>query len=706
MFFPTADSPGTLQNTRTPLSSNSATLTTMNELNLSIPNKDITSTVGFTAVIASVLVGLIVLLLVLVLVVGGLAMGIFMPHMRKRGREVILECTSCEPSKPDLSTNNGVLLMNYSEKTLSENQNSCSKFAEPKEGSGVENSCYHDISLKEYETYPVIDTSRKNIEMKKKDGTDNFARKSKSPIIVEESTQELEAREVTLLYSHVQKEPLPPIPRKTPELYKELELEADIKNITNHSASIGSNSREKSPFCYCSNAKATCYNSAENIDNGSNLLGIYSVVEGEVSPEEMYCEVTEKPPSVTITHALIKSLNSSTPRNNGVIHHTDNNKTSDLDSQPVPKDFYTDPDNVINTNPEADDGSENVYDIIHESLELSMFIKCEGTKELDDEDMYAPVYDVSTLNCSIPQDTLSLQPDNIKKVKTIGTGYFGKVYLADTVNLSHKDLRLGDSEDKSKAIRVAVKQLKSDPSSQAIEAFEKELKFMSTLDHENVIRVLGSCKGATTFVMMEYMENGDLNQYLVNFDNIVQETEDTGDMSIRAYTLTKMAAEIANGMKYLSSKNFIHRDLATRNCLVGKDMRVKIADFGMSRNLYQSHYYVLKGHAILPVRWMAKECFYGKFSTKTDVWAFGVTMWEIFTLAKDIPYEDMRDEELLEDATSDNNGRTLLAKPANCLGSVYDVMLMCWKEQAKDRPGFDILHLTLLGLLSQDATTE
>ncbi len=143
---------------------------------------------------------------------------------------------------------------------------------------------------------------------------------------------------------------------------------------------------------------------------------------------------------------------------------------------------------------------------------------------------------------------------------------------------------------------------------------------MSRLDHENVIKVLGSCEGSMTYIIMEYMEKEDLAQYLVNFENTVINYEEQNDISISMGTLTDMCSQIASGMKYLSSKNFIHHDLATRNCLVGKNMQVKIADFGMSCNLYRSHYYVLKGHAVLPVRWMAKECYYGKFSTKTDVW--------------------------------------------------------------------------------------
>ena len=77
---------------------------------------------------------------------------------------------------------------------------------------------------------------------------------------------------------------------------------------------------------------------------------------------------------------------------------------------------------------------------------------------------------------------------------------------------------------------------------------------------------------------------------------------------------------------------------------------MKISDFGMSRSPYDSHYYRIHGHAVLPVRWMSVECFYGKFSQKSDVWAFGVTMYEIFTLAKEQPYNDMSDKQVVEDA--------------------------------------------------------
>ena len=114
----------------------------------------------------------------------------------------------------------------------------------------------------------------------------------------------------------------------------------------------------------------------------------------------------------------------------------------------------------------------------------------------------------------------------------------------------------------------------------------------------------------------------------------------------------------------------------------------------MSRSLYESHYYVIKGQAVLPVRWMATECFYGKFSAKTDVWAFGVTMWEIFVLAKERPYSEMEDLELVNDAI-DNENRTLLQQPEHCPDDVYGVMTECWASDPKDRATFHHLHSAL-----------
>ena len=253
-------------------------------------------------------------------------------------------------------------------------------------------------------------------------------------------------------------------------------------------------------------------------------------------------------------------------------------------------------------------------------------------------------------------------------------------------------------DDKSKSVRVAVETLRLNPSEKRRETLDKELKFMSRLNHPNVVRTLGACMVDTPFIVMEYVEKGDLNGYLQDFDTIEQGSAPPTDLTISVGTLVSMSAQIADAMKYLASRNYIHRDLATHNCLVGPEPRIKIADFGMSKNLYESHYYTIKGHVVLPVRWMARECFYGKFSAKTDVWAFGVTMWEIFTLAKDIPYEDMDDSEVASDASRREGDRQLLQRPQYCPPEVYDVMMMCWKGEPSDRATFETLHEVLISL--------
>ena len=341
---------------------------------------------------------------------------------------------------------------------------------------------------------------------------------------------------------------------------------------------------------------------------------------------------------------------------------------------------------------------ENIYESIYsESLRPFHFMQDPKRKEsIEILCPYPSIYTIPTIAAS-QQKALEISKENIQAEGTLGYGHFGKVLLAKTVGLSLYDMKIGQSTDKTIAVPVSLKMLKSNASESSMKQFVNEYCFMYRLNHPNVIRLLGICLTETPFIMMEYMDKGDLNKVLKQYHGIVDRNDNPKTGDITQQMLIQICTQIASGMNYLASNNFIHRDLATRNCLVGENFVVKIADFGMRHKLYESHYFIIHGHATLPVRWMATECFNGKFSAKTDVWSFGVTMWEIFMLAEYEPYYKMSDADLVKNALSGSD-RLILSCPKSCPNDIYEIMKSCWAHNASERLTFEQLHQKLLSL--------
>ena len=349
------------------------------------------------------------------------------------------------------------------------------------------------------------------------------------------------------------------------------------------------------------------------------------------------------------------------------------------------------------------DSVEHDYDQIYsEPIEPGMLNVTEGQENPVDAIPYSAIYD-DPKPLGQTEAPLEITMNNIIEIKKLGTGQFGQVILARTKNLSLMDMKLSETNnDRSHSILVAVKKLKTNAETGLFESFEKEVKFMSRLNHDNVVRLLGVCRISESFIMMEYMENGDLNQFLQKHSLVPDIVEGLGEWEITPIILLYIGVQISSGLHYLASRRFVHRDLATRNCLVGKDFVVKISDFGMSRRLYESAYYRVQGTLVLPIRWMACETFYGKFSVKSDAWAFGVTLWEIYTLASCDPYEDMTDEEVIQDAIRGAN-RKLLPRPDVCPREVYDVMLRSWVHDPSMRADFGEIYSRLYMIYTSQA---
>ncbi|XP_044214753.1 high affinity nerve growth factor receptor [Thunnus albacares] len=270
----------------------------------------------------------------------------------------------------------------------------------------------------------------------------------------------------------------------------------------------------------------------------------------------------------------------------------------------------------------------------------------------------------------------------------LGEGAFGKVYLAECANLS---------PDSDKML-VAIKTLKDANESTRLD-FQREAELLTVLQHQHIVRFYGVCTDGEPLAMVfEYMRHGDLNRFLRAHGPDARILEESKMPPLGELTLPQMlhiAAQIASGMVYLASLHFVHRDLATRNCLVGEGLVVKIGDFGMSRDIYSTDYYRVGGRTMLPIRWMPPESImYRKFTTESDIWSFGVVLWEIFTYGKQ-PWYQLSNSEAIECITQ---GREL-ERPRTCPKEVYLLMQGCWQREPQQRMVIKDIHSRLLALV-------
>ncbi|XP_004372232.1 muscle, skeletal receptor tyrosine-protein kinase isoform X5 [Trichechus manatus latirostris] len=289
--------------------------------------------------------------------------------------------------------------------------------------------------------------------------------------------------------------------------------------------------------------------------------------------------------------------------------------------------------------------------------------------------------------------SLEYPRNNIEYVRDIGEGAFGRVFQARAPGLLPYE----------PYTMVAVKMLKEEASADMQADFQREAALMAEFDNPNIVKLLGVCAvGKPMCLLFEYMAYGDLNEFLRSMsphtvctlshsDLSTAQVSSPGPPPLSCAEQLCIARQVASGMAYLSERKFVHRDLATRNCLVGENMVVKIADFGLSRNIYSADYYKANENDAIPIRWMPPESiFYNRYTTESDVWAYGVVLWEIFSYGLQ-PYYGMAHEEVIYYVRDGN----VLSCPENCPLELYNLMRLCWSKLPADRPSFTSIHRIL-----------
>lgn len=262
-----------------------------------------------------------------------------------------------------------------------------------------------------------------------------------------------------------------------------------------------------------------------------------------------------------------------------------------------------------------------------------------------------------------------LKREEIALLKELGSGQFGVVQLGKWKG----------------QYSVAVKMIKEGAMSE--DEFFQEAQTMMKLSHPKLVKFYGVCsKKYPIYIVTEYITNGCLLNYLKNHGKELESSQ-----------LLEMCYDVCEGMAFLESHQFIHRDLAARNCLVDSDLSVKVSDFGMTRYVLDDQYVSSVGTKF-PVKWSAPEVFhYFKYSSKSDVWAFGILMWEVFSLGKQ-PYDLYDNSEVVVKVSQGHR----LYRPQLASDTIYQIMYSCWHELPEKRPTFQQLLSAIEPLREQD----
>jgi len=264
--------------------------------------------------------------------------------------------------------------------------------------------------------------------------------------------------------------------------------------------------------------------------------------------------------------------------------------------------------------------------------------------------------------------------------KKLGKGAFGEVYKAKLKNGEYK------------GFSVAVKTINDDANEKEKQDFMTEAYFMNKLRHNNIITLIGVCQNPF-YIVLELMD-GDLRNFLIDSRPPSYTRRNrimgSGRCKLNLVDLLSISIDVASGCAYLESQNYIHRDIAARNCLVSTNegnLVVKLADFGLARNLYKNALYLKEGEGRLPVRWMAPESICDmEFTTKSDVWSFGVMLWEVMKLGE-TPYGGFDTEVVIDMIKSGNTPEQPIGAPDN----VYNLMKKCWIYLPQNRPSFSYI---------------